>query len=174
MKGLFFLTRHSWTSQNTEHLTYTHRDVKHHQQNISRDLMGRREARGRSNGQQLTNQCHCPHERDFARKRKLSLCLQQAPSRDKGNIFVSLDIHGHPRTLNISPTPTERDAKQREQWDLTGRREPEGRSNGQQSANQRHSPNERYFGRNRKLPPLPAKQKIATPPARSPVQGQRG
>jgi hypothetical protein len=54
------------------------------------------------------------------------------------------------------PSPTERhteDHQQNERSDSRGRREAGGSSNGKQSANQRHCPNERDFGRKRNLPP---------------------
>jgi hypothetical protein len=91
----------------------TDRDTDH-LQNKRSDYMGRREAGGSSNGQQSANQCHCPKEQDCGRKRnlphrlqnrKLPPCPQQALFRDEEDNFVSPDIHGHPRTPNISPMP---------------------------------------------------------------------
>jgi hypothetical protein len=55
--------------------------------------------------------------------------LQQAPSRDKGDKFASVDIHEQPRTPNISTTLTEREARHHQEnkrGDLTGRREAGG------------------------------------------------
>jgi hypothetical protein len=134
----------------------TERNAEHHKHNKKRDLTGSREAEGRSNGQQSINQRHCPNKRDFGRNRKSPPRLQQAVSRDKGDNFVSPDIYGHPRTPNISPTSTERDAEHHQQnkrRDLMDRREAGGRSNGQQSTNQCQCPNERDLSRNRKITP---------------------
>jgi hypothetical protein len=53
----------------------TERD-KDQQQSKRSDNTRRREARGSSSGQQLTNQRHCPDERDLSRERNLPPCLQ--------------------------------------------------------------------------------------------------
>jgi hypothetical protein len=87
--------------------------LRHQPENKSSDHMGRREAGESSNCQQSANQYDRPKGRDFGRKRNLPPCLQQAPSRDEEDTFVSPDIHEHPRRWNI----------------------------GQQSINQGHCPN---------------------------------
>jgi hypothetical protein len=71
------------------------------EQNKRTDHTGRREAGKSSNCQQLANQCDRPNGQDFRRKRNLSPHLQQAPSTDEGDNFISPDIHEHPRTWNI-------------------------------------------------------------------------
>jgi hypothetical protein len=101
--------------------------LRDQQQNKSSDHTGRREAGESSNCQQSANQCDRPNGRDFGRKRNLPPRLQQAPSRDEEDNFVSPEIHEHPRTRNI----------------------------GQQSTYQGHGPNRNLPPRlqNRNLPP---------------------
>jgi len=80
--------------------------LRDQQQDKSSDHTGRTEAGESSNCQQSANQCDRPNGRDFGRKRNLPPRLQQAPSRDEEENFVSPEIHEHPRTCNIGQQST--------------------------------------------------------------------